>query len=822
MLNYNLGSISHIVNGNLFGNAQQAVRSVIIDSRLTSFSESDLFIALVGQRHNGHSYISELYGKGVRAFMVSEPTNFAEQFPDASFVVVSNTLVALQQIAAHHRTLLAYPVIGVTGSNGKTIVKEWLAQLLSFNKRVIRSPKSYNSQVGVPLSVLGMDSHADIAIVEAGVSQPNEMVNLEPIVKPNIGIFTNLGAAHQENFTTLLTKAREKMVLFEHCHTLIYSTHYPEIDEIAQRLHMEKGTQLFTWGRQHNATVWLKDVSKEKYFSHLEIQYDDQEFSVTIPFTDNASVENAMHCLTTLLHLDYSAQQIEQMMGHLQPVAMRLEIKEAINGCTLINDSYNSDVGSLSIALDLLAQQRQHPHRMLILSDILQSGMEPHALYSKVAEMIEEKGVDKTIGIGSEISRHADCFKENSSFFADTHEFLQAFSRQWFKDSAILLKGSRPFQFEHISAMLEHKLHRTQLEVNLDALVHNLNYFRGLLKPNVKVMAMVKAFSYGSGSHEIANLLQFHRVNYLGVAFTDEGIALRDAGITLPIVVLNPEVGSYDIMVEYNLEPEIFSFSSLHSFEETLLKHGVVNYPVHLKIDTGMHRLGFMPKEIDELCKTLATLKGIRVESIFTHLVASEDENEDRFTYTQLELFQAAAQKITETLGYNPLLHVLNSAGIERFKEYQQDMVRLGIGLYGISAIHQRHLKNVGTLKTFVAQIHRLNPGETVGYSRKGVINRPSLIATLPIGYADGLNRRLSNGNGQVLINGHLAPTIGNISMDTCMVDITDIPAVKEGDNVIVFGHNPTITDLAKAIGTIPYEVLTSISQRVKRIYVQE
>lgn len=822
MLNYNLGSIAHILNATLLGNAQWTVNTVIIDSRLANYTKDELFVALVGQHHDGHNYIAELYNKGLRAFMVSEQEDYLALYPEASFLQVKNTLEALQQLAVHRRSQLEYPIVGVTGSNGKTIVKEWLAQLLSFDRIVARSPKSYNSQVGVPLSILGLIPHADIAIVEAGISQPQEMERLEPIVRPTIGVITNLGTAHQENFKNLHAKAEEKMKLFEHCQTLIYCTHYPEIDHIAKELQSQKATNLFTWGRQHNATVWLKDVHKDELDTTLEIQYDDREVDITIPFTDNASVENAMHCVATLLHLRYSGEQISLMVKKLQPVAMRLEMKEAINSCTLINDSYNSDVGSLSIALDLLAQQRQHPQRILILSDILQSGMHPKELYTKVAQMIEEKGVDKTIGIGSEISKYAELFKRNSEFYPHTNDFIKAFSRQWFNNSAILLKGSRPFRFEQISTLLEHKLHRTQLEVNLNAMVHNLNYFRGLLNPHVKVMAMVKAFSYGSGSHEIANLLQFHRVDYLGVAFTDEGVALRDAGITLPIVVLNPEVGSYDVMVQYRLEPEIFSLSSLERFEETLKNHNKEEYPIHLKLDTGMHRLGFMPKEIDRLCETLVTLKGIRVESIFTHLVASEDENEDPFTLKQIELFQTAAQKITETLGYRPILHILNSAGIERFKEYQLDMVRLGIGLYGISTVHQEYLRTVGTLKTFVTQLHTLQPGETVGYNRRGKVTRPSTIATIPIGYADGLNRRLSNGKGAMLINGQPAPIIGNISMDTCMLDVTDIPTVKEGDNVIVFGQNPTITDLAKAIGTIPYEVLTSISRRVKRVYVQE
>ncbi|MDD2278299.1 MAG: bifunctional UDP-N-acetylmuramoyl-tripeptide:D-alanyl-D-alanine ligase/alanine racemase [Bacteroidales bacterium] len=822
MLNYKLDIVSKILKGKLSGDADLVITSVSIDSRLANASKNQLFFALVGERHNGHHFIADLYSKGIRAFVISQTENQQPQYPEASFIFVDNTLMALQQFAAYHRSKLNYPIIGITGSNGKTIVKEWLAQLLSFDRKVVRSPKSYNSQVGVALSVLGIDSKADIGILEAGISKLNEMAKLEPIVKPQIGIFTNLGTAHQENFDDLHGKAKEKMLLFKNCDTLIYSSDYMQIDELAHELEDKHAVKLFTWSYNKAATVQLQKIEKDSTSAKLSVLYKDKSTSITIPFSDSASIENAMLCITTLFYLGHTSEQVASLMGRLQPVAMRLEIKEAINGCTLINDSYNSDLGSLSIALDLLAQQRQHTKRMLIISDILQSGLEPSLLYSKVATMIDEKGVDKTIGIGNEIVKYKQYFKSNTEFYPSNQEFLSAFARQWYKDTAILLKGSRVFQFERISAVLEHKLHKTQLEIDLNALVHNLNYFRGLLKPNVKVMVMVKAFSYGIGSHEIANLLQFHRVDSLGVAFTDEGIALREAGITLPIVVLNPEFGSYDLMIEYNLEPEIFSFSSLDDFTNTLSKHGVTNYPIHLKIDTGMHRLGFMPSDIAELCSRIKSLTSIKVASIFSHLVATDDSKHDKFTHEQVKRFELASQQIIESIGYKPMLHILNSAGIERFSQYQFDAIRLGIGLYGISSVHQKNLMNVSTLKTFVAQLHKIETGETVGYNRTGIVNQPSVIATIPIGYADGLNRKLSNGKGSVMVNGKLAPIIGNISMDTCMIDVTQIPTVHEGDEVIIFGNNPSIIEIAKTLDTIPYEVLTSISRRVKRIYVQE
>ncbi len=822
MLSYSLNQLTEILNGKLYGNPSFIITSVTTDSRITSASKSAVFFALVGDRHNGHQYITDLYQQGVRAFVVSELSDQLQLLNDASFITVDDTLRALQQFAAYHRSKLQYPVIGITGSNGKTIVKEWLAQLLSSNKKVERSPKSYNSQVGVALSILGMGNNADIAIVEAGISKPNEMQFLEPIIKPQIGVFTNLGAAHQENFHDLHSKAKEKMALFEHCETLVYCNDFLQIEILAREASKKNEIKLFTWGKNDIANVKILSIEKEQSSVTINAEFEQKPFSFFIPFTDDASIENAMHCVTTLLLLGYSTEQIALLINKIQPVAMRLEIKEAINGCTLINDSYNSDLGSLSIALDTLSQQHQHKNRLLIISDILQSGLDPKTLYSKVGSMINEKGVDKTIAIGNEILKQKQHFKDNTEFYETTQQFLQKFERHKFNDYAILLKGSRVFQFERISAMLEHKLHRTQLEIDLNALVHNLNYFRSLLKPNVKVMVMVKAFSYGSGSHEIANLLQFHRVDYLGVAFTDEGIALREAGVSLPIVVLNPEIGSYELMIEYNLEPEIFSLSSFNNFCTTLSKHGVSNYPIHLKIDTGMHRLGFMPIEIDELCAKLKNFSGVKVQSIFSHLVATDDSQHDTFTQKQIDNFKQASQQIINTLGYKPILHILNSAGIERFGQHQMDMVRLGIGLYGISAVHQHRLKNVSTLKTFVAQIKELKPGETVGYNRKGEVTKPTTIATIPIGYADGLNRRLSNGKGSVMINRSLAPIIGNISMDTCMVDITGIPIVTEGNEVTIFGNSPSIIDIAKMLETIPYEVLTSISRRVKRIYLQE
>lgn len=819
MLNYTALKVANILNAQIIGKPDRTIKSVSIDSRSVAGGDSILFFALVGQRHDGHLFISELYNyHNIRTFVVSNSNNYLQQFPEATFILVSDTLEALQKLASYHRKKFEYPVVGITGSNGKTIVKEWLSQILSSEYRVVRSPKSFNSQVGVPLSVLQMDETYQIGLFEAGISLPNEMEKLESIIDPDFGIITNIGNAHQENFIDLKQKALEKIKLFTNTKKLIYCKDHSLIDAIVQEQKIEN---TFTWGYSPNADIHIKKIIKNNGSTTITITYKGIDSSFSIPFTDSASVENAMQCYCFLMTIGVKSDTISSKMQRLIPVAMRLELKEGINNCTLINDSYNSDIGSLSIALDFLLQQKQNPQRMLILSDILQSGQSPELLYTEVARLITDKRVDKLIGIGKNISEFSNLFSIEKEFYQGTNDFLDSFSRRQISNTAILLKGSRSFHFERISAILERKAHRTVMEINLNALEHNLNYFRSLLKPNVKVMALVKAFSYGSGSYEIANLLQFHRIDYLGVAFADEGVALREAGITLPIIVLNPSFGTYELMIEYNLEPEIFNFSGLDEFIKILDRSGVDSYPIHLKIDSGMHRLGFTSNKVEELIARLKKHTNIRVQSVFSHLAASEDSEHDSFTQVQIDDFTLICSEIEKSIGYSPIRHILNSAGIERFPQAHFEMVRLGIGLYGVSAVNQSKLQNVSTLKTHVIQVKNLEPGETVGYNRKGIITKRSTIATIPIGYADGLDRKLSNGNGHFMLNGKLVPTIGNVSMDTCMLDATGVD-VKEGDEVLIFGKKPTIFDLAKAIETIPYEVLTSISRRVKRIYYQE
>jgi alanine racemase len=839
---YTLASIAEITQGKLYalslGNT--IIREFLIDSRKLINPEECLFIALVSKRNDGHNYIQELYRKGVRCFLVSrqftslsETKQINKEWPEAGFVLVNDTLTALQQLSAWHRSQFNIPVIGITGSNGKTIVKEWLFQLMSADKNIIRSPKSYNSQIGVPLSVLKIEPEHDIAIIEAGISEPGEMSKLETIIHPSIGIFTNIGQAHNENFSSLASKVKEKLILFRNSDLLIYCIDHHDIDGIISDSNEAIKGKTFTWGRKNPADLLITGIENTAGRTVIHSIYRDTSGSITIPFTDYASIENAIHCWSLMLYLEYDPKIITERMAGLAPIAMRLELKEGINRCSIINDSYNSDINSISIAIDFLNQQKQHDRKTLILSDILQSGKNIDELYAEIAGIISGTGISRIIGIGNDISAQEGKFKLEKQFFKTTDEFLSRFPVSGLHDETILLKGARAFEFEKISKVLELKVHATVLEINLDAIIHNLNYYRSKLKPDTKTMVMVKAFSYGSGSFEIANLLQFHRADRLAVAYTDEGVELRKAGITLPVMVMNPEEQSFDLLFEYRLEPEIYNFRILQLLEDTienqsdLLKEAI---KIHIKLDTGMHRLGFEDQDIDRLIRKIKGNPMLHIQSVFSHLAASEDPGQDSFTRFQIGQFREMSEKISKSLTYHFLNHILNSAGITRFPEAQMDMVRLGIGLYGVGfdEAEQKKLKNVSTLKSVISQIKEVKANETIGYSRKGVSTRDSIIGVIPIGYADGLNRRLSNGLGKLFIHGRAAPIIGNISMDTCMVDITDIVrdakgiTVREGDEVIVFGDEYLLERLALDLDTIPYEILTNISRRVKRVYFYE
>lgn len=796
---------------------------LLTDSRKLSKPSGTLFFALESKNNDAHNFICELYDSGVRNFVVTKQLPQWKSFQNVNFIKVKDTLHALQKIAIHHRTLFSIPVIGITGSNGKTIVKEWLYQLLEKDYNIVRSPRSYNSQIGVPLSVCQLNQDAELGIFEAGISMPNEMELLEPIIKPTIGILTKIGEAHQENFSSLQQKIMEKLELFVDCEVLIYD----EDNQVVSRCVDLKvlSQKAFTWSRiNREAHLYISRIEKKQVSTQISYSFMNFDYSFSIPFIDDASIENAINCLAIALYLHVSPTEISERMNSLDPVAMRLDVRKGKNGSLIINDSYNSDINSIKIALDFQQQRKlqQSLKKTLILSDILQTGVLPKTLYKRVAELIEQSGVQRLIGIGKDILANGDLFNlQDKSFYTSTEEFLNNVTTQSFKNELILLKGARRFHFEKINTLLEERIHETRLEVDLDALVNNFNFYKSKLNPNVKLVCMVKANGYGAGAVEIAKTLQYHRCDYLAVAVAEEGVSLRNEGISLPIIVLNPEVNGFDELFSNDLEPEVYNFRILEAFIKESERRGVTNYPIHLKIDTGMHRLGFLSEDIENLIIKLKEQKGLIVSSIFSHLSASESWIFDDFTNQQINIFRHVAEMIEKELNYSVNKHILNSAGIERFHDYEWDMARLGIGLYGVSPSNLTGLQNVSTLKSTILQIKNIPQEETVGYGRKEKLNRDTRIATIRFGYADGLDRKFGNRNGKVLINGEYAPIIGNVCMDLTMVDVTDFTA-EEGDIAIIFGENLTVTELADSIGTIPYEILTSVSPRVKRIYVKE
>lgn len=813
-MSFSLRNIVPIIHAKWSGHEMDAaIETISIDSRSLQNDEDTLFFALAGPNNDAHQYIPDLISKGVRNFVVTKvPENLKAK---ANFLQVENTLLALQQFAANHRSRFDFPVIGITGSNGKTIVKEWLNFLLSPDYNIIRSPKSYNSQVGVPLSVLGINDMHNLGIFEAGISTLHEMEKLEPIVKPTIGILTNIGPAHDEGFADEKEKISEKLRLFEHANILIYKKNF-EVDAQLGNI------QTFSWSFDDKTADVL--ISKEHTAdkTQLNIENGNQFFKIEIPFRDSASVENAVSCLMVLLYLKYDEATIQSRMGELFPVEMRLKVKNGIHNTTLIDDSYSSDFQSLKIALDFLESQKHHKKKTVILSDIFQSGLSDDDLYSKVAHLIGSNNIDRVIGIGEIISEFKGKFP-NITFFKNTEDFIAAFDGLEFANETILIKGARDFHFEDIVFHLEEKTHETVLEINLNAISHNLNFYKSKLRPETRLMVMVKAFGYGNGGFEIAKLLEHHKTDYLGVAFADEGISLKMAGIRLPIMVLNPENTSFPAIIQHGLEPEIYSLKGLNAFLKIAAEKNLQQYPVHIKLDTGMHRLGLEQEHLPELINTLKGNNTIQVKSILSHMATSDDLDHHKFSLSQIALFETLSSKMMVELGINPIRHILNTSGISNYPQAQYDMVRLGIGLYGVSndASEQKHLQNVGTLKSIISQIRTIQKSESVGYGRRFVADKETKIATIPIGYADGISRHWGNGTGFVTINNRKAPIVGSVCMDMLMVDCNGINC-KEGDAVIIFGESPSVIQIASALKTIPYEILTSISQRVKRVFYRE
>ena len=814
--------IGSIIGAQRSGNTPAAIDWILTDSRSLCFPEETLFFALKTKRNDGHKYIPDLYTRGVRNFVVSDlPENLAD-YPDANFLQVAQPLKALQRLAAKHREQFQVPVIGITGSNGKTVVKEWLYQLLGPDRVVTRSPRSYNSQIGVPLSVWMMNEQTELGIFEAGISEMGEMEALKPIIQPTIGILTNIGGAHQENFASTQDKCMEKLQLFKDCDVIIYNGDNEQISSCVSK-------SLFTvreiaWSmKDTERPLFIEHIQKDETGTTIKYRYLGFFKEYRIPFIDDASIENSLHCLAVALYLMVPPETIAERMLHLEPVAMRLEVKEGKNGCVLINDSYNSDFASLDIALDFMARRTEDKgrKRTLILSDILESGQTGSLLYRQVADLVHSRGVDKIIGVGPEISAASSRFELEKHFFRTTTELIDSGILNGLRNEVVLIKGARAFHFDAITDLLELKVHETILEINLNALVDNLNYYRNRLKPETKMVCMVKASAYGAGSFEIAKTLEDQRVDYLAVAVADEGADLRKAGINSSIIIMNPEVTAFRTMFDYKLEPEVYSFHLLDELIKAAEHEGVSNFPIHIKIDTGMHRLGFLSEEIPHLIDRLHRQSAVIPRSVFSHLVGSDAERFDSFTRKQIETFEQASTALQEGFKHKILRHICNTAGIERYPGAQFDMVRLGIGLYGIDPFTNKVLHNISTLKTTILQIHDVPADETVGYSRKGTLQRDSRIAAIPIGYADGLNRHLGNGHGYCLVNGQKAPYVGNICMDVCMIDVTGIDC-KEGDKVIIFGDALPVTTLAEWLDTIPYEILTSVSNRVKRVYYQD
>ena len=800
-MTYSIVTITTLIGAHRIGTTDTHIDWLLTDSRSLVFPEESLFFAIRTQKNDGHRYIPELYARGVRNFVVSQaPEQPAE---DANYLIVPSPLKALQRLAERHREEFDIPVIGITGSNGKTVVKEWLYQLLSPDYRITRSPRSWNSQIGVPLSVWRLSEHTQLGIFEAGISEPGEMGALQSIIQPTIGIITHLGSAHDENFGTREEKCREKLRLFHDAQVLVYNADDTLIAECISKS-----------GFQGQCLGWTK----------REIGIDLSEY-----FLDAASIEDACHCVSICRYLGLSDTTIRQRLQRLEPVAMRLEVKEGRNGCTLITDTCNSDLVSLEIALDFMRRrpEAQGRRRVLILSDIKQTGLTLTDLYQTVAELVNEYGVDKFIGIGPEVSAgmaniDGEILKNgNIEIFPALDAFLASPSFAALSDSVVLIKGARQARFDRLADVLVQKVHETILEVNLSAVVNNLNYYRSFMRPETKMVCMVKASAYGAGAVEIARTLQDHRVDYLAVAVADEGVELRRAGITANIMIMNPEMSSFRTLFEYGLEPEVYSFRLLDALIHAAEREGITNFPIHIKLDTGMHRLGFdasSPREIDALIQRLQAQNALIVRSVFSHFVGSDSDDFDQFSLRQWQLFTAAADQLQAAFPHHILRHICNSAGIEHFPERHCDMVRLGLGLYGINARNNEMLSCISTLKTTILQIHDVPANETVGYSRKGHLTRDSRIAALPIGYADGLDRHLGCGHGYCLVNGQRAPYVGNICMDVCMIDVTDIDC-REGDQAVIFGPDLSPAVLADAIGTIPYEILTSVSPRVKRVY---
>ncbi|MDR0195320.1 MAG: bifunctional UDP-N-acetylmuramoyl-tripeptide:D-alanyl-D-alanine ligase/alanine racemase [Myroides sp.] len=814
-MKFNTDAFCSFIGADIIGNNKSEyvdITNISVDSRSLQNDQHTLFFALKGGNHDGHDYVDELVNKGVRYIVISDESK-VHPTQGVLYFKVNNTLAALQSAAIFHRDSFDFPVIGITGSKGKTVVKEWLNYLLSEEYRIIKSPKSYNSQTGVPLSIFGMEEKHNLGVFEVGISTVGEMEKLAKVVKPTIGVFTALTEEHGEGFQSLEQKVSEKAKLFVNAEVVIC-----ELKELLLK-YLSPITFVYTWS--------LSDVSANVYGqvtqSTLSLVVNQKDcFSVELPFTDDSSVRNIMTCISMMVYLGYTADTIAMRIKGLYPVELRMQVKNGVNNCTIIDDAYNADYQSLSIALDFLEKHKVSSSKTVILSDMFKSGFEVEEIYSQLKELLATHHITRIIGIGEHISKYL-VDVSNAYLYKDTEEFLQKVSVEDFTDENILVKGARGFRFDRIVTMLEKKTHETVLEVNLTAMCHNLNFYRSKLKPETKIMVMVKAFGYGNGSYEIAKLLAHENVDYLGVAFADEGIELRKAGVNTKIIVMNPEINAFSAMIAYDLEPEVYSVRELNAFLKVARERNCYEYPIHIKLDTGMHRHGFLTGDLDELIEVLRHTNVVEVKSIFSHLSSSDMPEYTDFTLGQIDMFTQNSDKLMQELDINPIRHILNTSGIFHFTAYQFDMVRLGIGLYGVGNDKEemQQLANVSTLKTRIMQIKEINDADSVGYGRRFRSQGRTRIATVPIGYADGVHRSWGAGVGYVLVNGQKAEITGSICMDMLMINVTNINC-EENDEVIIFGKELPVTVIAEKINTIPYEILTSIALRVKRIFFVE
>ncbi len=805
--------------------SDRKISILLTDSRSLAIPEESLFFAIRTRNNDGHRYMRPLYDAGVRCFIADHvPADMADA-TDADILLVSDVKRALQTIGRHHRLRFDIPVIGITGSRGKTTVKEWLYQLLATDYNIVRSPRSYNSQIGVPLSVWEIDNDTTLAIIEAGISMPDEMTSLQPIVKPTIGILTNIGPEHADGFHSLREKCDEKILLMRDCDCIIYNGDDPVIANAVSEACIP--AKEIAWSTtDSDQPLFISSVKTHGDTTEIQYSYLRRDGSITVPFTEPGDIQNVIHCLAVMLYLNRPDDVMASRMSQLTPVGTRMEVKEGVNNCLVIYDAYTSDLNSLSPALDFVARRRTGRRTTTaILSDVMHETLPPARLYREVADLLRLRGVTRVIGVGEEISAHSKYFPADSRFFPSTTALLRELTPADFDSELILVKGAPRFHFELIAEMLQARQHETVLEVNLDAVVHNFNAYRSLLRPETGIVCMVKASGYGAGALELAKTLQSQGAAYLAVAVADEGVELREAGITMPIMVMNPRLDNYNTLFAYHLEPEVYSFELLADLIRQAERFGVSDFPIHIKLDTGMHRLGFVESDIDELIAVLRRQKAVKPASLFSHLATADCPDLDDYTSSQLRLFEQMTEAIQSQFSYHIQRHILNSAGIARFPAWQFDMVRLGIGLYGITPLdspEQPSLRPVSSLQTVVISIKEWPAGTTIGYGCKGVLSRRSRIATLPVGYADGIDRHLGGGNMRVWINGHLCPTVGNICMDACMVDITDAGDTQTGDRVEIFGENIPVSTLSDTLGTIPYEILTSVSTRVRRVYYRE